>query len=253
MPSLPAGHSSLLFSLIPTPLPGRLRWHTRRHLGLVAAGALLLSGAGCGEQVPDYFPLDTQRSWEYRISRTIKGETQQQKLIIANLPAAALDGAVYYPRRRLDDRIELYERTERGIFRVDPAARSRSHVLPPAANTGAQWRDSTKILFLEMTGVFSPTFGKRIQDAIELDYVIESLDETVDVAAGRFARCMRVRATGSLFAGNTLQTFLGIRFLKVEQTDWYAPGVGLVKRVRNEYTTPAEFSNQYVEELESVR
>ena len=37
--------------------------------------------------------------------------------------------------------------------------------------------------------------------------------------------------------------FLGIRFIQVEQTEWYAPGVGLVKRVRTESTTPSAMAS----------
>jgi len=88
-----------------------------------------------------------------------------------------------------------------------------------------------------------------VQQNIPLEFTVEAEDDTVTVGAGTFEHCLRVKATGSLFAGSTLQDFMGIRFIQVEQTDWYAPGVGLIRRVRNESTTPAEWNNTYTQEL----
>ena len=77
------------------------------------------------------------------------------------------------------------------------------------------------------------------------------MDDTVSVAAGTFRHCLRVRSRGSLFAGKTLQQFMGINDIDIDQTEWYAPGVGLVKTVRREFTTPGEFKNTYTQELVS--
>lgn len=212
----------------------------------------LFAASGCGTHAPDYFPLGTKQSWEYRTTRKIKGETHEQKLIVANLPAVKKEDAVYYPRRRLDDRMEWYQRTADGTFLIDPAAGSRVRMLPANLKAGVHWNEPTRIMFLEMSGTFSATFKERAAAALSLDYVIEGMDDMVDVTAGHFVDCMRIRGTGSNFAGSLLETYLKIRFIKIEQTDWYAPGVGLVKRVRNEYTAPADFSNEYQEELEAV-
>ena len=221
---------------------------------LVAASACLCVLCGCVARGTDYFPLGTKQTWEYLITRKIKGETHQQKLIITNLPAVSKDdGAVYYPRRRLDDRVEWYERTANGVFLLNASGTVRSRMLPADLKTGTHWNEPTRIMFLEMTGAFSLAFKERAAATLSLDYVIEGMDDVVNVAAGHFEHCMRVHGTGSNFAGSLLETYLQIRFIKVEQTDWYAPGVGLVKRVRNEYTTPADFSNEYREELEAVR
>ncbi|MBI2992854.1 MAG: hypothetical protein HYY48_01600 [Gammaproteobacteria bacterium] len=226
--------------------PGRLL--------LAPAITALLTVKGCAPQSTDYFPLGTEQTWQYRITRTIKGETHYQKLIVANLPAlTGNDGAVYFPRRRLDGRAEWYQRDQKGLFRVDPATNERSQILPAGLKAGIRWQEPARIRFLEMGGTFSATFTERVQNSITLDYVIEDMDATVEMAAGTFKHCMRIRGSGSMFAGSLLESFLRIRFIKIEQTDWYAPGVGLVKRVRNEYTTPAEFSNEYIEELETVR
>ena len=70
-----------------------------------------------------------------------------------------------------------------------------------------------------------------------LDLSIESLDDTITVPAGQFSKCMRIKMTGSAYknAGN----YVGLTLVNVEQTNWYSPGVGLVKLERLETTQSA--------------
>ena len=86
---------------------------------------------------------------------------------------------------------------------------------------------------------------------VTVTYKIEDTDDTVTVTAGTFGHCLRVHGKGYLFAGRTLQEFMGIDTINIDQTEWYAPGVGLVKSVREEYTQPNEFRNTYTRELQS--
>jgi len=218
-----------------------------------AVAMLLLALAGCGRPGNDYFPLDPGLNWDYRVTVAIKGEAQVQRLLLGSLPPKTVDGVAYYPRRLLDGQMEYHERTAEGVVTVDPVSGKKDLVLPPGPKTGAKWQGGTHIFFLEVTGVFAPTFEERVQTTIPLEFTVEADDDTVTVGAGTFEHCLRVKATGSIFAGSTLRDFMGIRFIQVEQTDWYAPGVGLIRRVRNESTTPAEWSNQYTQELLGFR
>ena len=52
--------------------------------------------------------------------------------------------------------------------------------------------------------------------------------------------------------GGSLKEFMAIDNINIETVDWYAPGTGLVKRSRKEYTQPLEFENIYTEELEKI-
>ena len=63
---------------------------------------------------------------------------------------------------------------------------------------------------------------------------ILSFQDIVNVPAGQFDNCMKVVMTGSSYkdAGN----YVGLTLVSVEQTNWYAPGVGLVKMERLEKT-----------------
>jgi hypothetical protein len=222
-------------------------------VGAAAVLAAALTAGGCGNGGDGgYFPLDGGRTWDYEVRRSIKGEQHHQRLVLTSLPAADIDGTLYYPQKRLDDRIDLFTRSANGIARTGFGGTAALPVLPAEPKAGATWQAPGQILFLEVTGAFHATFQERKKQTIDLDFVIESVDDTVDVSAGRFEHCLRVKASGSMFAGATLQEFLGIRFIQVEQTEWYAPGVGLVKRVRKESTTPAEWNNDFEQELVAV-
>jgi hypothetical protein len=69
---------------------------------------------------------------------------------------------------------------------------------------------------------------------VELEGKIETLDAMVIVPAGRFENCMKITMRGSSFkdAGN----YVGLTLVNVEQTSWYAKGVGLVRMERIETT-----------------
>lgn len=215
-------------------------------IGFVLLAAI--AGAGCREESSDYFPVGGDQTWDYEIRIMVKGEQHVQRLLLTALPTADVEGTDYYPQLRLNDEIDLFRRDQDGIVRVN-AEGPLLRVLPAELKPAVTWRTPGQILFLEVTGAFHATFQERKKKYIDLDYVIEAMDDTVQVRAGSFANCMRVKSTGSMYAGATLQEFLGIDFIQIEQTEWYAPGVGLVKRVRKESTTPADWSNEYRQEL----
>ncbi len=214
-----------------------------------AAIAALL--AGCAPAGHDYFPLGTEQSWEYSLQRTIKGEKHTGKIVIANLAPATLKGTTLYPKRRLDNRLEWFRKTDKGIFRVGPGLRPLREVLPLPVKVGSQWQDITRVRFLRVTGAFARTFKERAHKDMPIHYVVESVSDTVEVPAGRFENCLRVSGKGSILGGQILDQFLGIHEIRVAETDWYAPGVGLVKRVRTESTSPANWNNRSVEQLEA--
>jgi len=223
-------------------------WHGRCRAGLALFA--LLAASGCGRSgSADYFPLGGTQVWDYEIRRSIKGEEHTQRLLLTSLPAANIDGTEYFPQLRLDGRLDVFSRTKDGIQRDYFANTPPLQVLPAELKPKASWRAPGQILFLEITGAFHATFQERKKLTINLEYVVEAMDDTVDVAAGHYTDCMRVESHGSMFAGATLKEFLGISFIQIEQTEWYAPGVGLVKRTRKESTTPADWNNYFEQEL----
>ncbi|MEX2524413.1 MAG: hypothetical protein WD750_05605 [Gammaproteobacteria bacterium] len=206
--------------------------------------------AGCNQTGDNsYFPLSDGLSWEYRIDFRIKEEPKTQKLIFSTRPPIDLDGQRYHSRVSLSGPRYFYQETDDGIVHVDPVSGDRSTVLAYPIKERQSWQKTSRIRILEVSGAFTPTFKARIAQPITMDYVIEATGETVNVTAGEFENCIRVHGKGRLFAGRTLQDYMGIDSIYIEQTEWYAPGTGLVKKVRTEYTEPNEFKNTYSREL----
>ena len=101
------------------------------------------------------------------------------------------------------------------------------------------------------TNLTEVEFKKEIKSTIS---EIESIDDVVKVKAGRFTNCIRINGKGSIYGGGgTLKEFMAIDNINIETVDWYAAGVGLIKRTRKEYTYPLEFENHYLEELEIMK
>ena len=208
--------------------------------------------ASCSHGVGhSYFPLDKGAAWEYIVSYKVRGELRSQKRILSNGTAVEVDEQRYYPRTDLNGHREFYQKTREGIVHVDPVSGEKTLVLKYPLEQGQQWQTQSRIRVLEVTGAFVPTFKARLVRPVAVTYHIEKTDDSVAVAAGTFNHCLRVHGKGRLFAGRTLQQFMGIDSINIDQTEWYAPGVGLVKTVREEYTEPNEFRNTYTRELQS--
>ena len=218
---------------------------------LIISSLLLIA---CESADTSWFPLKEGYWWQYSVIRSIRGEPHLQKLVFANLPAVNINGLKLYPRKRADGRVDYYEKKDNAIFLVDVEEGSRTLLLQEPIQVGTKWQAESKILFLRVTGAFEATYNRRIKEYITIDYEIDSIDEIVKVAAGRFTNCIRVKGKGSIYGGGgSLKEFMGIDTINIETFDWYAPGVGLIKRMRKEYTYPLNFENHYSEELESIK
>lgn len=218
--------------------------------GLLVTAFLIV---GCDQSRDNsYFPLSEGMSWEYRTDYQVRGEPKTQRLIFSTRPPVNLDGQSYYSRVSLSGSRYYYQKTDEGIVHVDPVSGDRTPVLVYPIEEQQGWENTSRIRILEVTGAFTPTFKARVKQPITMNYVIEATGETVTVAAGEFDHCIRVHGKGRLFAGRTLQDYMGIDSIYIEQTEWYAPGTGLIKTVRTEYTGPNEFKNTYTQELLAV-
>lgn len=215
---------------------------------------LIMILPACGQQADTgYFPLEKGAAWEYTITYMVRGEMRTQKLIYRNGGSVEAQDRHYYARISLNGRREYFRRTKDDIYRVDPVSGEHYTVLVLPPEKGREWHGNSRIRVLDITGVFTPTFRARIVNPVDLTYRIEDTADEVSVPAGTFADCLRIRATGNLFPGQTLQEHLGMQSINIDETEWYAPGVGLVKVVRREFTEPNNFSNTYTQELDSYR
>ena len=215
----------------------------------------LVFTSSCSGPDNSVFPLQEGIWWQYSIKRFIRGEPHVQKIVESALPAIKIKGEKLIPKKRPDGRVEYFQRNSEGVFKIDPETGTREVIIREPAELGVNWSVDSKILYLKVTGAFESTYNRKIKnETIPIDYEITAIDETVEVAAGKFRNCIRVEGKGSIYGGGgSLKEFMAIDTINIEITEWYAPGVGLVKRQRKEYTHPLEFENIYSIELEQIK
>jgi hypothetical protein len=205
--------------------------------------ALLTLLAACSAKPPaaSLFPLEPGRRWTFDVrieheDNSLEHETR----VITTESEASFNGATVW-RRRSADGVEWYLRADdSGVYRVasksdidaepqpDP---QRRYVLKAPVAVGTAWLHPTAPYLLRRRNDFPPEI-RHTHPSVPMNYSIEALDDRVEVRAGRFERCVRVRgrAVLKLFA----DPVAGWRDLPLTTTEWYCHGPGLVKLVREE-------------------
>lgn len=210
-----------------------------RRILLLAAAALLCS---CGRAPStEYFPLDPGLRWEYVVHEKNAVVDREQRLDMRNLDAVERDGQRYARRLASDGNEYWLSLTDTSVQRsgvrtaidfeprMDEEPRTVMQ-LPPTA--GQWWEVDSRPYILERVTPFRERFSQDDSKRIRLNMRVAALDAVVEVPAGKFERCLRLEGTGVL---NVLaDARIGASEVPVTQTEWYAPGVGLVKLVRAE-------------------
>ncbi len=203
---------------------------------------LSLLCVSCTNKEDSYFPLSNGYKWRYDVSLVTRDGLERQQYILNNLGESELDGVPVYLRKSFGGEILYYSISDDGVYylgNLDSLSltpqfnENKQLVIPEPLSVDTKWEQSTITKLLKKTGPPQRTEFKIIAK-VPLEAKIESLDEIVDVPAGRFEKCMKISMSGSSFkdAGN----YVGLTLVNVEQTNWYAPGIGLVKMERIETT-----------------
>lgn len=208
---------------------------------LVLGTAPIVSGCS-NTSGHEYFPLASGWSWEYALySKTMLFESRGKYVVdnigpamrgnVRTLAQKVQGGNLYYYRREPDGIHRI------GIKRAEGSTLKDSGrdllVMPSPLKVGKSWSQAT------VTGVLQTEVDpfRRIYNLrakVPMTYRVESADELVRVPAGRFAHCVKIRGVGSVHVRP--DKTIGPLSVHIEHTDWYAPGVGLVKTVRREST-----------------
>ena len=213
-------------------------WRECRWLAVCAT--LLLAACG-GEPRPEYFPLNPGFEWEYRVHEKNRVTDQVRSLTLRNRPARNRDG-VRYSRRLASDGNEYWLSIDEGKLRrhhyrtaidFEPHAdKSPRMVMPLPPQLGLWWEIDTRPYILERVAPFRERFFLDDSKQINLRMEIKSMEDVVEVPAGTFKNCMRIEGSGLLHV--LADPSIGASEVPVTHTEWYAPGVGLVKLVRRE-------------------
>jgi len=203
---------------------------------------IFFSCSGCSEREQSFFPLSKGYKWRYDVLLETRDGVRKQKYILNNLGESELEGAPVYRRESLDGTILYYSISNEGIHylgnindkAISPVFNGDKQLVIPELHTvNRKWEQSTTTRLLKKTGPPQKTVFEIFAN-VDMEAKIESLDDIVTVPAGRFENCMKITMSGSSFkdAGN----YIGLTLVNVEQTSWYAQGVGLIKMQRLETT-----------------
>lgn len=217
----------------------------------IFAVLLLLPAGGCDEAPgTGYFPTTPGHEWTYDIRRTDPEtlEPVTQKSIVRNLPTETIDDAPHYPKRYANGNKRLFVETADGVGVRAPSGDGYSRLIAYPPTVGTTWRTASRLHLFDLPKRLKSSWEKISRDLV-LNYSIASLDDAVAAPAGRFTDCLRVDAVG--FLDLPRRYSLGIKTIKVEQSQWYAPGVGLVRMTRKEYALPNLYPAEYLQELTS--
>ncbi len=198
--------------------------------------------ASCSNDESSYFPLSKGYKWHYDVALITRDGLSNQKYILNNLGKGELEGKPVYLRRSLDGTILYYTVNDEGIvylgnvndWELEQAFHADEQVVMHyPVSLDSEWEQITYTRLLKKTGPPQKT-EFRINAKVPLEVKVESLSEEVRVPAGQFKGCLKITMTGSTMkdAGN----YVGLTLVNVKQTNWYAPGVGLIKMERIETT-----------------
>ena len=217
--------------------------HSSRARAALLAAAVLALLAGCKEPPgSSLFPLEEGRRWTYRLSSEWENDTREREtVVLSNLgrDSALESGSAWH--RRSDTGLDYWLRADAtGIYRVaaksdvdaepkpDPAPR---FVLKAPIAVGTSWQTTTTTYLMRRNSEFPPEI-RHAHPSVPVVWTIEALDDRVEVPAGRFEQCVRVKGLAllRLFA----DPVNGFKDMPLTTLEWYCPGVGLVKVERRE-------------------
>lgn len=216
--------------------------------------------SGCGQRDVEYFPLREGLYWRYDMHYEIMNGPMDTFFAVENKPAVQDDEGLVYEQVSMDGKSYFYRVDDQGVL-LDRRSRhgdfedeyrdiSRYQLRFPL-EAGTEWQTDTWSRVLIKVGPPQKT-EFRIVTRVPVTATIESMTDTVRVPAGVFHNCMRINKTGKQFvdAGN----YVGKTVVGINETSWYAPGVGMVKTVREETTTARSLDyGQIILELEEFR
>ncbi len=193
----------------------------------------------------DYFPLESGSSWRYSLNKVMPDGKNNKQLEIRTLGETGFlsgekeiegfvrrtsDGTDYFIQERDDG---FYRVAKRLVVETKPQVDKEARlILPKGRNLrlGYTWTLDTSPYVMH----WMPPFDQANASIKPFDmvYEIAALDETVETPAGVFEKCVRVDGTGKMVF--YADASAGYQEILINHTEWYAPGVGLVKLERDE-------------------
>ena len=226
-----------------------LTWIAGAVAHLVVLGVLgVLAGCSRESGEKSFFPLDEGRTWTYRVTKNIDEATEPDidHLSFTMKGPQKLESGLA-ERRHGDTGVDYFLRSdEQGIYRVgsrktlDENPKSDNpprFVLKKPFVVGTQWQADTVPYLLQRRNEV-PKEVRYTSKPIMMMYAIAALDQKVETPAGQFEGCIKV--TGEAKIKLYVDAQFSWRDIPLLTTEWYCPGVGLV-RVERVESSPSRF------------
>ena len=215
-----------------------------RILFCIVSGLLL---AACSNNDDNYLPLPTDATLSYAFTETTSGDTDKQKLLTTIRGPLTINNQEVYQQYSASGPQRLLQRNADGIVEIafyrssKPVYRDRPiTIMPQPLHKDSHWRAPVTTHLLEWRKHTLENAGRQFRKTIMADYHCETLDDRVQTPAGTFNDVARIRVTaqktieyGSVQEQSTIH---------IEMTQWYAPGVGLIKSERREFADSRELN-----------
>lgn len=207
---------------------------------IMVLSVILLSLAACGEdRASDYMPMVTGQVYVYNIETTHGDNSSSKKSIMEITGPFDLDGQPVYMRNHGVFFQDVLTKTDKGVYllgdmRHENITRYENPglLLPAGIEQGHDWTGYASSDLLLWRKHALEHANRLLQERFQIEYRCVSMDETVTTPAGTFTNVMRIEGSGShVFE---LGAVKDRNRISIQQTRWYAPGVGLVKSVREE-------------------
>lgn len=227
-------------------------------LPLAVTGLLVACSGG---ESPVYFPLGGSQHWQYRYVETSPLVNAEEHFDIDNAGSRSRNGERHYLRRtgngseywlKIDggDLLKVATRTAVEEVPTDDAAAMKVMPLKPALDD--RWTILSQPYILERAEPFRERFVHDESKRFELHQRVVSLTEEVTVPAGTFKDCLKIE--GEALIHVLADPRLGGSPVPIRQTEWYAPGVGLIKLQRVEELGTAQIvGGEVLMELEAFQ
>lgn len=205
--------------------------------------SFLLPWTSCwGAPADSYYPLKEGMTWVYSVSSNKPGG---EKITVSNLAPRELKGKSVNPRKwEIAGGVKYYfiAKDDSGVYRY----------AEQKGETGEPQVITPKVYYLKNPveiGTTWDTTTKMEADELKVNIAVESIGEKVQVPAGNYKECVKLKHEGKMEAkeGGSLS---------LTAYEWYAPGVGLVKSmftVKQSIKGKVEAADSITHQLESFK
>lgn len=206
----------------------------------IGLASLLLAACGSAPDTP-YFPLGAGQRWTYELREANPLGEKTETFEITSAGPRERNGDTYWLRRnslgteywlKLDEK-NIVRSALRTTVEIEPRDDTVPRtVLPIAPKLGDSWEQPSQPFILERAVPFRERFLHHESVRFTLLMKVVAVDEEVTVPAGTYKHC--IKAEGDALISVLADPRLGGSEVVVKHTEWYAPGVGLIKLQRVE-------------------